>query len=178
MSETTAKAIRVITLPPIIALFLIILLKGYFPDGHDLMAIVLLCGLPLLSYLYWKTIPGQYEQGRTSQRKLAIIFSVIGYVLGLLYCLICNGSEAELFMYLNYVICGAVIALSSFVFHVKSSGHAAGVTAPVIGVSADDPRQHQLDQPWSSYTKGIAVRKLLRHCYNPDSLAMHGEIGV
>lgn len=54
MSETTAKAIRVITLPPIIALFLIILLKGYFPDGHDLMAIVLLCGLPLLSYLYWK----------------------------------------------------------------------------------------------------------------------------
>ncbi|CCY06238.1 unknown [Eggerthella sp. CAG:1427] len=72
MSETTAKAIRVITLPPIIALFLIILLKGYFPDGHDLMAIVLLCGLPLLSYLYWKTIPGQYEQGRTSQRKLAI----------------------------------------------------------------------------------------------------------
>ncbi len=132
MSETTAKAIRVITLPPIIALFLIILLKGYFPDGHDLMAIVLLCGLPLLSYLYWKTIPGQYEQGRTSQRKLAIIFSVIGYVLGLLYCLICNGSEAELFMYLNYVICGAVIALSSFVFHVKSSGHAAGVTAPVM----------------------------------------------
>ncbi len=35
-------------------------------------------------------------------------------------------------MYLSYVVCGGMIALSSFVFHVKSSGHAAGVTAPVM----------------------------------------------
>lgn len=132
MSEPTARAIRIITLPPIMALFLIVLLKGYFPEGHDRMAIVLLCGLPLLSYLYWKAMPEQYAQGRTSQRKLAIIFSVVGYVLGLIYCLICDGSKAELLMYLSYVVCGGMIALSSFVFHVKSSGHAAGVTAPVM----------------------------------------------
>lgn len=132
MSETTARVIRIITLPPIMALFLIILLKDYFPAGHTLAAIELLCGLPLLSYLYWRAAPEQYAQGRTSQRRLAVTFSVVGYVLGLVYCLICGGSKAELLMYLSYVVCGSMIALSSFVFHVKSSGHAAGVAAPVM----------------------------------------------
>ena len=38
-------------------------------------------------------------------------------------------------MYLCYVICGVLIALSSYVFHIKSSGHAAGVVGPVMILS-------------------------------------------
>ena len=53
-----------------------------------------------------------------------------GYLLGTVYCLASGGSQTELFMYLSYVICGVLIALFSFVFHLKSSGHACGVSGP------------------------------------------------
>ena len=49
-----------------------------------------------------------------------------GYLLGTVYCLASGGSQTELFMYLSYVICGVLIALSSYVFHIKSSEHEIG----------------------------------------------------
>ncbi len=127
-----AKAIRIITLPQIMVFFLILLLGDRLPPGHDIVAMVMLCALPLLSYLCWRVSPRLREQGRRSQRKLAICFSVAGYLLGTVYCLASGGSQTELFMYLSYVICGVLIALSSYVFHIKSSGHAAGVVGPVM----------------------------------------------
>ena len=127
-----AKAIRIITLPQIMVFFLILLLGDRLPPGHDIVAMVMLCALPLLSYLCWRVSPRLREQGRRSQRKLAICFSVAGYLLGTVYCLASGGSQTELFMYLSYVICGVLIALSSFVFHIKSSEHAAGVVEPVM----------------------------------------------
>ncbi len=135
MSEDLAKAIRIVTLPQVMVFFLILLLGDQIPVWHDGMAIVLLCILPLLSYLYWRITPKLRRQGRKSQRKLAIAFSVVGYVLGTVYCITSNGSQTELFMYLCYVICGALIALSSYAFHIKSSGHAAGVVGPVMILS-------------------------------------------
>lgn len=63
---------------------------------------------------------------------MAVIFSVSGYILGFLFCLIAKGSGTELFVFLIYLISGGLIALSIFCFHLKSSGHAAGVTGPVM----------------------------------------------
>ena len=135
MSENCAKAIRIITLPQVLVVFLILLLGNQIPPWHGGMAVVMLCVLPLLAYLYWRVIPNQHEQGRKSQRKLAILFSVVGYILGTAYCIAFGGSKTELFMYLCYVISGTLIALSSYVFHIKSSGHAAGVVGPVMILS-------------------------------------------
>ena len=78
MSENCAKVIRIITLPQVLVFFLILLLGDQIPPWHHEMAIVLLCVVPLISYLYWHISPELREQGRKSQRKLAIIFSVIG----------------------------------------------------------------------------------------------------
>lgn len=135
MSESCAKVIRIITLPQVLVFFLILLLGDQIPPWHHEMAIVLLCVVPLISYLYWRISPELREQGRKSQRKLAIIFSVTGYILGTIYCIAFGGSKTELFMYLCYVICGVLIALSSYGFHIKSSGHAAGVVGPVMILS-------------------------------------------
>ena len=100
MSENCAKAIRIITLPQVLVFFLILLLASQIPPRHYEMAIVLLCIVPLISYLCWRVMPALREQGRKSQRKLAIIFSVTGYILGTVYCLADGGSKTELFMYL------------------------------------------------------------------------------
>ena len=75
MSENCAKVIRIITLPQVLVFFLILLLGDQIPPWHHEMAIVLLCVVPLISYLYWHISPELREQGRKSQRKLAIIFS-------------------------------------------------------------------------------------------------------
>lgn len=102
MSESCAKVIRIITLPQVLVFFLILLLGDQIPPWHHEMAIVLLCVVPLISYLYWRISPELREQGRKSQRKLAIIFSVTGYILGTIYCIAFGGSKTELFMYLCY----------------------------------------------------------------------------
>ena len=99
MSENCAKVIRIITLPQVLVFFLILLLGDQIPPWHHEMAIVLLCVVPLISYLYWHISPELREQGRKSQRKLAIIFSVIGYVLGTVYCIAFGGSKTELFIW-------------------------------------------------------------------------------
>lgn len=132
MNEKTAKTIRILTLPPVLLLVALLLLKNQYPPGHWGIAVTLLCVLPLLSYPVWRTIPKYYEGGRSVQRKMAVIFFVSGYILGFLYCLITRGSGTELFVYLCYLISGGLIALSSFCFNLKSSGHAAGVTGPVM----------------------------------------------
>ncbi|MBR2834377.1 MAG: hypothetical protein IKE43_01485 [Coriobacteriales bacterium] len=135
MSERTAKIIRVLTLPPVLLLPALLLLHRQYPDGHIWAAILLLCGLPALSYLIWRTIPQFYHGGRPLQRKLAALFSVCGYVLGLLYCLITRGSDTELYIYLCYLISGGMIALSPYCMHIKISGHAAGVVGPVMALT-------------------------------------------
>lgn len=55
MSENCAKVIRIITLPQVLVFFLILLLGDQIPPWHHEMAIVLLCVVPLISYLYWHT---------------------------------------------------------------------------------------------------------------------------
>ena len=132
MKEKTAKLIRILTLPQLLLLIALLLLRKQYPGGHVWAAAALLCLLPLLAYPVCAVVPKLRAEGRPMQRKLAVIFSVSGYALGLLYCLVTHGRGTELFVYLCYFLTGGLIALSSFGFHLKSSGHAAGVVGPVI----------------------------------------------
>lgn len=134
MNQRIAKITRIATLPPIMALILLILLHDQYPRYHTAAGIVFLTILPLLSYLVWRIVPGLYTEGRPSQRRVAVLFSVIGYVAGLLFYFICHGSVTELFAYLCYVFTGVLIAVSSKL-NVKSSGHAAGVAGPVAALT-------------------------------------------
>ena len=54
MSENCAKVIRIITLPQVLVFFLILLLGDQIPPWHHEMAIVLLCVVLLIPYLYWR----------------------------------------------------------------------------------------------------------------------------
>jgi len=129
-NKKLAKVIRIATLPPIMATLLILILWNDYPPYHAPAALFALVILPMLSYLVWRLVPSLYSKGRDSQRKLAVIFSVIGYIGGLLFCVFCNGSTEELYIYLCYVFSGVMIAISS-VLGFKSSGHAAGSAGPV-----------------------------------------------
>lgn len=131
MDKKISKAIRVITLPSVMAFILVVLMRGQYPTWHAAAAIFFLSILPTLSYAVWRVVPKLYEGGRPSQRKLAVVFSVIGYFCGLAFCFLFSGSSTELIIYLCYVISGTLIFITSKFFGFKSSGHASGITGPI-----------------------------------------------
>ena len=104
---------------------------GFFPGFDYLWAIFFLAVLPSLSYLVWWIVPKLREKGRSTQRFLAVLFSVIGYIGGTLYCVFVSGTNVELMVYLTYLISGILILVFSYVFHLKGSGHACGLAGPI-----------------------------------------------
>lgn len=128
-----AKGVRVLTVPPLMAAALLLILragKGYFSQGALYWGLFFLTFLPLASYGVWAAIPPLRRRGRDAQRSLAVIFSVAGYLGVALYGVLAARPVEEQIVFFTYLISGALIALFSFVFHIKSSGHACGVSGP------------------------------------------------
>ncbi len=129
-----SKVIRVATIPPVFASILVSLL--YFTgDGlilnafHYVMALFFLAILPVSAYPLSMLFENGTERG--TQRKLAIIFSVLGYVAGTVFALATSAPEGELVLYLTYLFSGVLTAFFSFVLKFKASGHTCGVAGPI-----------------------------------------------
>ena len=131
MSEKAAKAIRVVTTPPIMALWMILLLWNRFPAGHAGWAFLFLTILPVLAYPFQLCVPALKAQGRAGQRRLAVIFSLVGYLAGLCCCAIGHGNHTEYMVYLCYLCSGLQTAIFTKYLGIKSSGHAAGTVGPL-----------------------------------------------
>lgn len=130
-----AKAIRIITVAPVIAAILVLVLFGYkeYTPVHAAFALLFLSGLPLVSYpisMLFKNC-----RRRENQRSLAIAFSVAGYIGGMIFCLCTDSGKIESVVYLTYLLSGVITALFSFLFHIKASGHACGVSGPITVMS-------------------------------------------
>ena len=129
-------AIRAMTAPHFFALLLLTLLyvlhPSYFGSIWMLIAgIFCLTVLPILAYPLQKFIPPFKDKGRDGQRKLAIIFSFIGYLLGTLIVFIFNAPIEAKMLFVEYLLCGICIFISDKVFKFKSSGHACGIVGPI-----------------------------------------------
>lgn len=131
-----AKIVRVMTVAPFMAAFMLTVIWFARPDsylgfGHYLYALCALTVFPLLSYPVSAIIPALRKKGRDGQRNLAIVFSVVGYIAGILGSVLFGAGRIELLIFMTYLLSGVSIALSSFVFGVKASGHACGVSGPI-----------------------------------------------
>lgn len=154
-SAALAEAVRIVTAPPLMALVLLLCLRGagYFPGASLGLGILFLTVLPILAYPVWFLVPalhkGAFVAGRSqcggaeasvpalssgwrsSQRKLAIVFSVVGYIAGAAYCLLAHVGRMESIVFLTYLLSGAFIAVTSKAMKFNSSGHACGVAGPI-----------------------------------------------
>lgn len=122
-----AKVIRILTVPPVMTALLPLVLRlkrGAFPGASLGLTILFLSILPTLSYAVWAIIPSLRAQDRNIQRKMAVLFSVAGYVAGTIYCFYAGLGRIERIVYLTYFLSGTIIALLSFCLHLKSSGMA------------------------------------------------------
>ena len=118
------KIIRVATVPPIMAATLFIVLGAFGVTTliDSLLGIFFIGILPILSYPLQRFIPYYKDKGREGQRNLAIVFSVIGYIVGCVLALIFNAPlNTVVFIYLDYLLSGLLIAIFNKLFHLKTS---------------------------------------------------------
>lgn len=135
--KKAAYVIRIITVAPIMALVLLLILYLRAPQtfGNTLvfvMTVFFLVVLPLLAYPLQPLVKKYKDKGREGQRTLALIFAVAGYIMGFVSALIMNAPSDVLIIYISYMISGLLVAVANKVFHFKASGHACGVTGPFM----------------------------------------------
>ena len=138
--DRTAKLIRVLTVPPVGALALVSSL--YLKRNEDfgsrvayLLAVLFLSVFPTLAYPLQPLLPSFRGRGREGQRSLAILMSVIGYFLGIVFVCFTHSSSMLLTVYIVYVVSGMGIALFSRGLRIAASGHACAVAGPVAGMT-------------------------------------------
>lgn len=135
MNVRIAKLIRILTLPQLMVIWTVILLRRELgSDFRALMVVFFLTVLPLLSYPFCAIIPRLRAGGRKTQRNTAVAFSVAGYFAGLLYAFLCGGNTMEVFIYLCYISSGILIAVGT-ALGCRASGHMAGMAGPVVMLS-------------------------------------------
>ncbi len=133
----TAKIIRVATVPPIFAALLTTILYVAMGDAafanrfHYAEAIFSLSLLPVVPYALCAVIPALKKRGRKFERMVAIIFSVTGYLMGAAFAFFGGGVQVEKVMFATYLCSGLLLAILSFMFGYRASGHACGVAGPV-----------------------------------------------
>lgn len=132
-----AKMIRVLTVAPVYAFLLLTVLHftdkafmGYF----YLIGLFTLVVLPLLAYPIQDKFNIIKGDKRSSERKLAIIFSVIGYIIGFLVSVILSHDNLEKIVYLTYLFSVSLIFINTFVLKINASGHMCGVVGPIIAM--------------------------------------------
>lgn len=136
MKEKTAKIIRIITIPPIEALVMLLILYGlrreeFGTSGNLLMAILFLTVIPIASYPIAARRKNK-EGSRKNQRKMAFIFNFVSYlaVMVIGYCVGCNKMLQGIFN--AYFLSVLVLTIVNKGFKIKASGHACSCTLPYL----------------------------------------------
>lgn len=131
-----AKVLRVLTVAPLMALIMLAVL--FFRDpvaiggpGFFAASVGFLTVLPLMAYPLQPVCPHFRGKGREGQRTLAMIFAVLGYILGCGMAFAAKAPEKLRIIFLGYLFSGILVALFNLL-HVRASGHACGVTGPFV----------------------------------------------
>lgn len=140
IANALAKVLRVLSIPPVLALCLLLALfygvPGFFATrAHFFVAVACLTVVPTLAYpVSWLIRKGP-EERRKAQRWLAIFFTMAGYAFVAVYALCDHATNRELVLYLTYAISVLLIALTSLTKKWRASGHACGIAGPVVAAS-------------------------------------------
>ncbi|WAM34355.1 hypothetical protein [Caldicellulosiruptor morganii] len=143
MREKIAYLISSIFTVPMVALIVFTIMwfdnkaanyNGNF--NYYLSSILFFTIIPIMAYIVARTIPKFKSGGREKERKLAFIFGIAGYILGNLSLLVMKRpTKAMVGLYLSYLISSFILAFINRVLKFKASGHACGITGPVLAVN-------------------------------------------
>ena len=137
MKNNFAKIIRIISVPPIMVTFLLVILNIARPDifrnnVEVPISIILLGIVPVLAYPFQFLSSSLEDKGRIMQRKLAFIFSLIGYATALLWAILVHTSKELLMICSTYFISVVILTFFNKVLKKRASGHACSITGPLV----------------------------------------------
>ena len=137
MKNIFAKIIRIISVPPVMITFLLVILNTTRPDifrnnVEVLTSIILLGIVPVLAYPFQLLSSSLEDKGRIMQRKLAFIFSLIGYATALLWAILVHTSKELLMICATYFISVVILTFFNKVLKKRASGHACSITGPLV----------------------------------------------
>ena len=137
MKLKICKIIRILTVAPVMALATLLSLYFNTPDIFGkaymlLLSIFFLCVLPILAYPLQKYIPHFKDKGREGQRNLAMVFAMIGYILGVTTNLFLDATQTLWLIYVEYLLSGLLIVVFNKIFKLRASAHACGVAGPTV----------------------------------------------
>lgn len=131
LKKKFAQFIRAISLPAILALALLCILRtmrpNLFPNFSFLFSIISIVILPMLPYpisLVWKkaeTTP------REMQRSLAFAFTLLGHTAALAYGFIKSLGRELMLVYWTYFLSIILLFVFNKLLHIRASAHGAGM---------------------------------------------------
>jgi len=137
MKEKSAKVVRVLTAPPVMALWLVLMVNifnhGIFQRVADMwMAIFGLVIVPFLAYPIQRLIKSESEDLRKKERRLAFILNIVGYLGFFVYCLIVRANKELMLISSSYLFAVVVLSMINKATPYRASGHACCVCAPLV----------------------------------------------
>ena len=139
MKEKTAKIIRIITVPPVEAFAMLLILywakQAEFGNKVSLlMAILFLAIIPVCSYPVASGRKNK-ECNREGQRNLAFVINFFSYLAAMLagYCMGC--SRALQWVLNDYFLSVLILTVINKVIKIRASGHACSCTLPYLILS-------------------------------------------
>jgi len=137
MKEKSAKVIRVLTAPPVMALWLILMVNifnhGVFQRSADTwLAILGLVVIPSMAYPIQRLIKSNSADLRKKERRLAFILNIFGYLGFFIYCLIVQANKELMLISASYLFAVVVLSILNKTTPYRASGHACCVCAPLV----------------------------------------------
>lgn len=134
-----AKTIRIITVPALTSGCAMTLLwlsdTAIYRSELDYVMVMLgLTVVPLLSYAFTAAVPKLREQGRETQRKYAMYFSAVGYLVAFVYGLAAHTAAPYKVITGTYVISIILLLVLNKGMHFKASGHACSTAGPLVAM--------------------------------------------
>ncbi len=136
-SFKVAKVIRYVSVPPVVMLVLSVVLFALKPEFFAgipsfVMAILSLTIVPTLAYPIHRMVPKLHATGRPGQRKVAFVFTGVGYTMFFLYSIIAPTTSACRVLGIMYFLTVVALIFVNKVVGYHASGHSAGVTSPIL----------------------------------------------
>ena len=127
--DRLARAVRVISVPPLMAagLLLLLLFRGSISAAEALIGAGGIVLLPSLAYAFSKD--------RERQRRLAFVFSGIGYAASCGAVLLTDASPAARCIFTTYLLSVIFLIIFNKALHIKASGHACSITGPIVAAA-------------------------------------------
>lgn len=136
IEDLLAKFVRILSIPPIMAIAMVFLLwltrRDLFSSSADFwLCLLFLAAVPVLAYPVSWLVPAFRARGRRGQRTLAFIFAFIGYVFGILYALLYSKTRGLVMLFLIYLFSALILTVFNKMLHIRASGHASSATGPI-----------------------------------------------